>query len=121
MASSFTLHPSPLDPDNLLCPLRPPHDLAELNKFENDVDLHDGRVIDDLQQGYDIGMDGLLQDGDLLLDLVLWIAQFAKPSTFGVSSDDLDGHLVSLVEVPPELDLAVNATTQFVDDLILIQ
>ena len=121
VATALTLHSPSLEPDNLASALGPPHDLAELNEFENNVDLHDGGIIDDLQQGHDVGVDGLLQDGHLLLDLVLGITQLPEASALGVSRDDLDGDLVALVQIPTELDLAVHATAQFVDDLILIE
>jgi hypothetical protein len=47
-------------------------------------------------------------------------AGLAKPRTFGVSLDDFDGHELARFEIAAKLDLAMHATAELIDDLVLV-
>jgi len=47
-------------------------------------------------------------------------AGFAKPRTFRVSLNDFDGNELACFEIAAKLDLAVHASTELIDDLVLV-
>lgn len=116
----------PLDPPALVdaylvVALLAPDDLAELDVFQDHVDLLELGVVDDLQEADDVGMSNLLEDGDLPFRLVLGRhGDPAQLALLGEALYDLDGYIIARLETPGQFDLAMHAATDLVDDLVLV-
>jgi hypothetical protein len=111
---------TPFDQGDLWGALGPPLHLAKLDMLEDYVDLFLSRIVNDLEQADDVGVPGLLENGNLAFDLVFVTCVLAQASTFGVAIYNLDGHVLSRVQVLAELDLAMHAAPELVDYLILV-
>lgn len=121
-AARFPLDAASLVFANVRQSLLPPDNLAEFDMFEHHVNLLQFGVIDDLEQGNDIGMAYLFEDGDLPLAFVLGRhgRDFAEPALLGKARDDFDGDKLSILRVPRQLDLAMHAPAKLLDDFIIV-
>ena len=88
--------------------------------LENYIYLFLSRVVNNLKQADDVGVAGLLENGNLAFDLVFVTCVLAQASTFGVAIHNLDGHVLSGVQVLAKLDLAMHAAPKLIDYLILV-
>jgi hypothetical protein len=114
----------PVLPHQLIASSLAPDDLSFLNKLENEVNLLLARVVDDLLKPHHVWMVTLLQDRNLpsnLLGLLVDRTKLSKTRASRESLKDLDCNVFARFEVPTSFDFAVNTSTNFFVNLVLIE
>jgi hypothetical protein len=122
LASHLAFYASSFVKTNMRETLLSPYDFSKFYMFKDHVNLLEFWVIDDFEEGDYVGVADLLQDGNLLLCLVLGrlCRNLAETSLLRETWNDLDSHVFACLEVPGQLDFAVHATTNFFDHFILV-
>lgn len=91
--------------------------------LETQVDLFIVRVIDDFEEGHDVRMPDLFQNGNFPLRLLERRHILCDPSEstlLGEARDNLDCHVLAIVEIAGQLDFAVSTSSNFVENLVVI-
>lgn len=122
LASHLALDASPFELADMWETLLAPDHFTKFDVLENHVDLLKFRIVDNFEEGDDVFMSDLLENGDFLLGLVLrGLGGDPTESSFlRKSRNDLDGHVLAGLHVSSQLDLSMHAPANLLNHLILV-
>lgn len=97
-----------------------PLDLAAFHVFDHEIDLSGRRIVNDFDEADNMRVDALFHDGNLATDLLLVRCLGPSQASTGSLVHNLDGTEFVRSCIPTQLDLAVDTSTQLLDDHVLV-